>query len=35
MAEPAKRIPDWLATDVLMILAPLVAIIVIGIWVGL
>jgi hypothetical protein len=36
MAEQrAKRIPDWLATDVLVILVPLLAIIVIGIWVGL
>ena len=35
MAEqPAKRIPDWLATDVLVILVSL-AIIVIGIWIGL
>jgi hypothetical protein len=35
MAEqPAKRIPDWLVTDVLVILGSL-AIIVIGIWIGL
>jgi hypothetical protein len=35
MAEqPAKRIPDWLAIDVLVILVSL-AIIVIGIWIGL
>jgi hypothetical protein len=36
MAEqPAKRIPDWLAVDALLILVPLLAIIVIGIWIGL
>jgi hypothetical protein len=36
MAEQrAKRIPDWLAIDVLVILVPLAAIIVIGIWIGL
>jgi hypothetical protein len=36
MAEQrAKRIPDWLAIDALMILVPLLAIIVIGIWIGL
>jgi hypothetical protein len=36
MAEQrAKRIPDWLATDVQVILVPLAAIIVIGIWIGL
>jgi hypothetical protein len=35
MAEqPAKRIPDWLAIDLLVILGSL-AIIVIGIWIGL
>jgi hypothetical protein len=35
MAEqPAKRIPDWLAIDLLVILVSL-AIIVIGIWIGL
>jgi hypothetical protein len=36
MAEqPAKRIPDWLALDVLLILVPLLAIIVIGFGIGL
>ena len=36
MAEQrAKRIPEWLAIDVLVILVPLAAIIVIGIWTGL
>jgi hypothetical protein len=36
MAEqPAKRIPEWLTTDVLVILVPLAAMIVIGIWIGL
>jgi hypothetical protein len=34
MAEQPERIPDWLAIDVLVILVPL-AIIVIGIWIGL